>query len=241
MLGPFFYLDGECCREYYLRATCENPYTAPKPSYETIEIYGSNRIFRQENGRFEPIKRTYEIYTVGNLAANTQRVRDWIVTKFLSLDNNSYVELSDTYSPNHYYRAYEVEGLDSFIQAFDRYGSGEISFTCDGYRYLKAGVKDIRFPAGETRIFNPTRYTALPYVTSVFTNSFDFSINGHGIVTEYIGVDSEITIDAEYLTVNAYGVPMKYTQSGDFPILQTGENVIVSSQPFDIRCRWREI
>lgn len=250
-----FWLNRQCSRDYGLVSTALNPYACPRRSKDVIQIFGSDTPFVEDNGYYENIVREYEIGAIENLSRQTQRIRDWIMGIDSQLQSGGYTELSDTYNDFHYFRVYNILGMEDFVQKFNRVGTGKLGFLCDPYRYLRESRREIPLENANTRSFNnPTNYTAMPLVWGRVKGDMILTIanpNNTSVIwiqAAHNGFGDndywDFKIDCARKTVAINGAPGFYQLTGAFPKFtansQSTVNVRMSGTAAMLR-EWREI
>ena len=108
------------------------------------------------------------------------------------LGSPGFQRLEDSYDPD-FYRLAIYSGGESFLNYFNEYGRGTLTFICQPKRYYKSGEKKLTLTSGQ-KLFSPSKFIARPI----------FEVTGNGTITLSVtnqnGIEKTfaITLDNEY-------------------------------------------
>lgn len=228
----FFVYNGKSSREFNVVINEHTGYSAPERDCDVIEIPGMNGDLTLDNGRYKNISVTYKCGISNNFASHISNLKAWLYS------NIGYHRLEDTFDPDHFRLARVSENLEPTSFARARAGQFDIKFDCKPQRFLKSGEEIYTF-TGTGKIINPTFYNALPLIRAYGTGtlgigSTTITINS---ANTYTDIDCAIQ-DAYKGAVNCNGNIT--LNSGDFPVLEPGENGISLSgiTSIELTPRW---
>ncbi len=225
-------------------------YVAPKRDYDVTHIPGRNGDIVIDKGSFQNVERTYTVaageYGGGGFIDLVTTMAEWLYTP------SGYVELSDSYDPDHYRMALFTSALE-VSNAYNDAAAASIKFNCKPQRYLVSGLTSSTKSnsSGSSQfaltVTNPTPFAAKPKIVitgSSWTTNPKLSIANTtaGTTTTYTikaaGSDSSlssriVTIDSElqtyYTNSETDGLVTMTVTSGSYPTLESGTNTITVS------------
>ena len=188
--------------------------TELKPIYNYLgQVPGSNRIYFEETGTYEPQKRTVRLLVKDS--SELPRIKEW-----LSGSGKLYFEMdnSDQFG---YYKARVISYKEDLVSRVNWQYIIEAEFECEALKYLASGEELKTVVSGQT-IYNPGSETVYPYIKITGTGTIDLAING----THYnVIVNQELEIN---FPIGVYKGTVQYPEnlSPDYPVLVPGNNVI---------------
>lgn len=202
----------------------DNVYNAPERVIDMISIPGRNGQLAIDMGRYDNISVTYPAF----LWADTQtEMRQKIGSiRAMLTSKTGYRRLEDTYHPNEYRMAIYKSGLESEPVCYNRAVMFDLTFDCKPQRFLTAGDTQVTVASGGT-ITNPTLFVATPLIEVSGNGSLTI---GNTIITITGNANNTIFIDSEimdaYTETGGAIIPANDKVSGEFPILEAGDNGI---------------
>lgn len=182
---------------------------------ETITVPGKDGELLIDNGRYGNVAVEYRVQVTG--VDNIRNLRAAL------LSQTGYNRLEDEYEPNAYRVAYISEPPEIVQEVADA-AAISLKFSCKPQRYLKVGELGMEF-TGNSTIYNPTSYTALPLVRVYGAGSVGIGANTIRIADpgEYTDIDCEIQDAFEGSTNRNSSIRLA---SGEFFKLRPGANGI---------------
>ena len=189
----------------------------PKRKYNAQAIPGGEKDFLMYEGEdaFSNYSQPYSVFFDSKgpgLSQASRRIAEWL------LGHPGYQRLEDSYDPDFYRLAY-YSGGEQFLNFFNDYGQGTLTFTCAPTRFYKSGEVPITLTKGQ-KLFSPSLFRAQPIVrfagsgtcTLTLTDSKGtdrtFTVNNvGGVVTVY---------SREHKTVNNSGANKNFDVASDY-------------------------
>ncbi len=132
----------------------------PKRKVEVFQIPGRNGDLLIDQEVYENYEQTYEVFFDskyrGGLEAAMPKIASWL------LSGIGYGRLEDSYSKEYYRMAY-VPQVAEFLNYFNEYGRGSLTFNCAPQRFYKTGENEIQVQNGQT-LHNPNGFKAWPLI-----------------------------------------------------------------------------
>ena len=229
-MRKFFY-NGHMSSDFGIYISGSGTFNAPERDVEVVSIPGRNGDIVIDNGRFKNITVSYPAFIRTLFKDRSAGARDWLC------QSAEYHRLEDSYSPEFYRLARFVGPLD-FTTRFLNYSAElELSFDCKPQRYLKDGERVIS-ATGAVTLYNPTSYSALPYIR-VYGTSGSLVVGNN--IMQLTEIDEYVDLDSE--TQNAFKGTINCNDkvSNNFPVLAPGEVGITFSGniiKIEITPRW---
>ena len=167
----------------------------PKRKYSTQVIPGGDKDFVIDEGEdaFSNYSQPYSVFFDSKgpgLPQASRHIAEWL------LGNPGYQRLEDSYDPDFYRLAY-YSGGEQFLNHFNEYGRGTLTFTCAPKRYYKVGEDSITLTNGQ-KLYSPSTFKAHPI----------FKITGNGVCTiniaDKFGDTKTFTINNVSGTISIY-------------------------------------
>jgi len=194
----------------------------------------------------------YEIpYRNGNLTIHSNRFKPYLRPMEFALKNKDDVPLINAWlvgrgklrtsvDKGGYFFASVMSGIgiEKLSRLFDAFS---VTFKVDPFFYLDEGDDTIKITA-PTTIYNPGTIYAEPYIKIIGNGNVDLIINSK--VYEFTGINGYIEVNSELKTVYKDTVNQGDKMTGDFPVLNVGENIISWSgnvTSIEIIPKWREL
>lgn len=231
----YLYFNGHSSTEYCCHIEHKPSIPTPNRKYEEYEVAGRNGKLHGDQGQYENITVSYQLYFHGRNPTPEQlrSIKAWLC------GTPGAYPLSDGYDPEYFYLAIAKMGDTSNI--LDKYGRFTVEFDCDPRHFLRSGQELQDMTNGQV-LLNPLDQVALPY----------FEVTGNGEEGELLingkvfgmkpPADKTVCCDAE--TWNAWledGTNANPVTGGIWPELAAGENLIQWSggiQTVKIMPRW---
>ncbi len=198
-------------------------YETPERDYEVTHVPGRNGDILMDKGSFKNVTRTYQIAVCGSaesFAGMANQVSEWLHSVA------GYARLEDSYEPE-YYRIAMYEGSVEIENLFAKAGRASISFNCKPQRFLKSGEQTVRF-VGKGKIFNPTRFMALPVITVKGSGRGILNVGGFTVSISDIAASITINCDIQdvYSGTQNRNSAVTFMTNRVFPKLSPGDNEI---------------
>lgn len=148
----------------------------PRKKYTTESIPGGSRTFYipEAEDAFENYSQPYSVFMdakAPGLSMVARGLAEWLLAP------SGYQRLEDSYDPD-FYRMAIYAGGENFLNHFNEYGRGTLTFDCAPKRFYKSGELPVNISDG-MKLYSPSRFKAHPIVT----------INGTGSCSVYITDD----------------------------------------------------
>jgi phage-related protein len=214
-----FTFNGVNSAVYGLTVTGAGTYNAPARDIESVAIPGRNGELTLDNGRFKNITVTYPAFVVPPFLENMRKIRAWLCSV------RGYARLVDDYDPQYFRLARFVDGLEVEAKAINTAGEMNIQFDCMPQRFSIDGEFGIRyFPVARgATITNPEAFPALPIIKT--NRAGTITVNGKEF-TVPAADGGELTIDCEIQAAYSGNVSYNSLVSGEWPVLDPGENTL---------------
>lgn len=146
----------------------------PKRKYIVQSIPGrSGDLYIEEaEDAFENYEDSYTVFLDAK-APGLQQVSRGLAEWLFS--SPGYQRLEDSYDPDTFRMAVYTGG-EEFINIFNEYGRGALTFNCAPKRFYKSGEKEIEVVSG-SRIYSPSLFKAHPIVTITTNSKTDVSLD----------------------------------------------------------------
>lgn len=219
-MRDYFTINDKSSGDFHLYVANKNQFAGGARKIETIEIPGRNGTLSIDDGTFQNVDITYEMYGSGDVRANVAAFRDYLGSLA------GYVRLEDTFDPDIYLKArysepFDVNGSDRRNVSFD------ITFDCDPRKFLKSG-EEIITVTSSTSIKNPTYGIAKPLIRAYGTGTFTINDISVQVTTASTYTDIDCDMQEAYKgTTNCNGNIV--LSNGKFPEFKNGSNNITLS------------
>ena len=165
----------------------------PERSQEVQNVPGRNGAIVLPSGSYQNYTQPYQAFIdakdLGGLDMIIPKVVDWL------LGHEGYYRLEDSYFPGVYRMAYYSGGAE-FVNFFNYYGEGTLTFNCAPEKYFKSGEREI--PIKQNYLLrNPSSFAARPtiYITGDGETDGTLTFNDKSITVKE--VPENITIDVK--------------------------------------------
>lgn len=212
----YFIFDGMDSRDLGLLVSGEKTYHAPSRDVTSISIPGRDGELYIDNGRYNNAEIAYTISFRHHVADKTRALKSWFLGKV------GYRRLEDTYDPN-YYRMAAYHNTIEFDIKINRYGTTELIFTCDPFKYAKQGERITTLLQTGSTLYNPEMFASKPIIKIYGSGAATLTINN--VNYHITAIDGYVTIDSS--TCNAYKDTLNKNNTiniTEFPTLKPGEN-----------------
>lgn len=169
----------------------------PKRRYTVQKVPGRSGdiVIPESEDAFDNYSQPYSVFLDSKAPGLSQAARglaEWL------LGNPGYHRLEDSYDPDFYRMAY-YSGGEQFLNWFNEYGQGTLTFNCAPKRFYKIGEREIQVTSGN-KIYSPSTLKSHPIykvtgsgngtitVTNKSNSSKTFTINN---------LSGTVTIDSE--------------------------------------------
>lgn len=214
-MRDYVVFNGVNLSDYHVYISNAGVYRFPQREIEKKTVPGRSGDLIFENDRFKNVNVRYPAIVIDNFDSNV----DAMLTYLLSI--KGYARLEDTFRPDYYRMATFTEPEQPKVTMDSKAGTFVLPFDCKPQLYLKAGEDSISVETGQT-LYNPTNMIAKPLIRaygagSITIGNKTITINS---VNEYVDIDCDL-MDAHKGSTNCNA-----NISGDFPVLNPGENVV---------------
>lgn len=196
-------------------------YVVAEKDYNPVHVLGKNGDVLIDNDSYQNVLRPYDI-AFGSIEKSHSEMAT-VVSEWLH-SASGYARLEDTYEPDYYRMAYYQEETD-IENILGRLGRATINFNCMPQRFLKIGDDAITFTE-PGRLYNPTRFEALPLLTIKGESEGILTIDETALTI--IDIGDGITIDCDLgeayfgLIPKNDKIQWENSQSHRFPSLTKG-------------------
>lgn len=219
MRDIYFYLDGECSKEYGIALQSELAFSKPSRKYETQEISGRNGVLHFTQDVFSGTSAVASCYVLdkNNMHEKLSAATQWLLYK------NGVRRLELPEEPDVYREVTIFDGFDT-DNRINKLGAFDVQFIAGAECWLKSGETPVDVTNGQ-KIFNYWM-PAKPLVQVFGTGEGTVTIGGKSIqITE---ITEPFYID--YSTENAYNLNMnlnnKIKTPQGFSVIPSGESEI---------------
>lgn len=240
--------NGTSSKDVYAEVEEPPMYSVPKRNYNQTHIPGRNGDLIEDEGSYDNVDATYKISVVPPKGYTYASV----MSLFSSWLNSAsgYARLEDTYDVEHY-RIASFEGPLDISNVFQKGGKVDVKFSCQPFRFLKAGEEPISLQNGTSYVVNPTSFHSKPYIYVSGSGSGEFKIND--IKTTISSISNGMIIDSDNYDCYALGENDSYTNLNNlitvdpvdtFPEFKGGRNEVIISGGITsliIIPRWRTL
>lgn len=167
-----------------------------KRRFEVKPVPGRNGQAIHDEGCFEDYTQPYSVFfdsKTPGLQLVARSVSEWLLHK------PGYLRLEDSYEPDVYRMAY-YNGGEEFLNHFNEYGRGTLTFSCAPQRFYKDGEFSVVLSKNK-ELLNPSLLDAYPVITLVGTGNVTFSMTKDGTTKQFaitdLAEESTVTIDTE--------------------------------------------
>ena len=171
----------------------------PKRKYlvQTIPGRSGDLYIEESDDAFENYDDQYSVFLDAK-APGLQQVSRGLAEWLLS--SPGYQRLEDSYDPDTFRMAVYTGGED-FINIFNEYGRGTLTFNCNPKRFYKTGEKEIDVVSG-AKIYSPSLFKAHPIV-----------------IVQTTGTGGSNRVNAELTIVDKYGLEKEFKMTNVFGTL----------------------
>lgn len=159
----------------------------PKRKYNVQAIPGGEKDFIIDEGEdaFANYTQPYSVFfdsKAPGLSQASRKIAEWL------LGNPGYQRLEDTYDPDFYRLAY-YSGGEQFLNHFNEYGRGTLTFTCAPKRFFKSGEVPIEATNG-MKLYSPSLFNSYPIIKVTGSG------NGTVTITDKSGTAKTFTVNS---------------------------------------------
>lgn len=228
--------NGHNCNEYGIAISGEASYNAPKRDRTLLTIPGRDGAHIIDNGRFDSITVEYPAFFFGDFKAYAAGARAWL------LGPSAYARLEDDYHTDEFRMAVYTGDVDFSPTAWNQHAKTTLSFLCRPQRFLTSGETVQVITTSGQQLYNPTGFTALPYVRVEGSGAGRLVI-GYSVI-DFSDIPTYIELDSD--TQNAYkgSLSLNNLMKGPFPELRAGVSTVTWSggiTAVEITPRWWRI
>ena len=194
----------------------------PERDQEIQHVPGRNGDVVLSSGSFNNYEQQYSAFLdakkIGGLEQVMPKVADWL------LGHEGYQRLEDSYFPDVYRMAY-YSGGSTFINMFNQYGEGTLTFNCAPEKYLKSGERTIVLSKNQV-LLNPSSFAAYPLIMITGSNSGTLTFNNNSITIASVG--TSVTIDVKLHKAYNGSSNRNNTITGEFENLKLGKSTQIT-------------
>lgn len=189
----------------------------PKRKYNAQVIPGGDKDFIIDEGEdaFSNYSQPYSVFFDSKgpgLSQASRHIAEWL------LGNPGYQRLEDSYDPDFYRLAY-YSGGEQFLNFFNQYGRGTLTFTCAPKRYYKSGEVPIALVNGQ-KIFSPSTFKAYPIIKITGSGTCTLTIADKNDISKTFtinNVSGEVTIySREHKALNSSSASVNQNVESDY-------------------------
>lgn len=186
------------------------------------EVPGRNGSVVLANGSFKNYEQQYSAFldskNIGGLEQVMPKVVDWL------LGHEGYQRLEDSYFPDFYRMAF-YSGGTSFINMFNEYGEGTLTFNCAPEKYYKTGEWPITLSKNQV-LLNPSSFAASPLIVVTGSGSGTLTFNSNSITISNIG--TSVTIDVKLHKAYNGTTNRNNTITGSYENMKLGKSTTIT-------------
>ena len=194
----------------------------PERDQTIQEVPGRNGNVVITNGSFKNYEQQYSAFldsqAIGGLEQVMPKVMDWL------LGHEGYQRLEDSYFPDFYRMAY-YSGGSVFMNMFNDYGQGTLTFNCAPEKYYKSGEWQMTLSKGQV-LLNPSSFAAFPLITVTGSGSGTLTFNSSSITISSIG--TSVTIDVKQHRAYNGTTNRNNTITGSYENLKLGKETTIT-------------
>ena len=224
----FFEYDGIQSYNYGLIVSGVKTFGAPRRRVEALHVYGRNGDILFDEGTYDNIYISYDVYISENFKANAREIRGWL------LSTRGYHELMDSYDPSHYRQAVYFNSLDyDVIDHLMTTGKATITFYAMPQRFDYGESSTLILGSQTITMTNPYMFPSKPIIEvhSTGTITINDTVITINQIPTVLGLTGQIIIDCD--TMQCY--EDEETSANDkvtideFPVLDRGVNTITTA------------
>ena len=186
------------------------------------EVPGRNGSIVLANGSFKNYEQQYSAFLdakyIGGLGQVMPKVMDWL------LGHEGYQRLEDSYFPDFYRMAF-YSGGTSFINMFNDYGEGTLTFNCAPEKYYKSGEWPIIISKNQV-LLNPSSFAAYPLIMVTGSGSGTLTFNNNSMTISNIG--TSVTIDTKLHKAYNGTTSRNNTITGNYEDMRLGKSTTIT-------------
>lgn len=180
-----FYFAGHSLSEFAGRIAQAPSHQIAQRDFEFVEIPGRSGDLVQDNGRYNNVSFSLQIYFLPFLSKQTAKQLAYAVIDWLGAFNG-YQEYRDSYNPGYYTKAI-ITNFETIIRELPTFLSTTIQFSRVPFWYRLDGRNEIELPYGSyVRLNNPEPLVAEP--TVFYTQASLNSLPALTINSKYVGL-----------------------------------------------------
>lgn len=192
----------------------------PKRRYITQTVPGrSGDIYIAESDdAFENYSQPYSVFLDSKAPGLPQASRglaEWL------LGSPGYQRLEDSYDPD-FFRMAIYSGGEQFLNYFNEYGRGTLTFNCAPKRFYKSGEKELTITKN-SKLYSPSIFKSHPIIKITGSGTCNIYItdsNGTQRTFTITNVSGTVTVDSErHTAVNASNVSVNTNVTTDYDAL----------------------
>lgn len=186
------------------------------------EVPGRNGSIVLANGSFKNYEQQYSAFLdskyIGGLEHVMPKVMDWL------LGHEGYQRLEDSYFPDFYRMAF-YSGGTSFMNMFNEYGEGTLTFNCAPEKYYKIGERPITLSNNQV-LLNPSSFAAYPLIVVTGSGSGALTFNSNSMTISSIG--TSVTIDVKLHKAYNGSTSRNNTITGSYENMRLGKSTTIT-------------
>lgn len=186
------------------------------------EVPGRNGSIVLANGSFKNYEQQYSAFLdskyIGGLEQVMPKVMDWL------LGHEGYQRLEDSYFPDFYRMAF-YSGGTSFMNMFNEYGEGTLTFNCAPEKYYKTGEWPITLSKNQV-LLNPSSFAAYPLILVTGSGSGTLTFNSNSMTISSIG--TSVTIDVKLHKAYNGTTSRNNTITGSYENMRLGKSTTIT-------------
>lgn len=198
----------------------------PKRRYTVQAVPGRSGdvVIEESDDAFDNYTQPYEVFLdskAPGLQAASRGLSEWL------LGNSGYQRLEDNYDPDCYRYAY-YSGGEQFLNHFNEYGRGTLTFNCAPKRFFKLGDVPVALTNGQ-KLYSPSQFKARPIVLITGSGTCNVSVTdkaGSSKTFTIRNVSGTVEVDVE----RHKAIKMADNTSMNADVQSPYENLILSQE-----------
>lgn len=222
-------VNGKDLADFGVYLTNSGVYTTPEKDVEEIEIPGKSGTVQFSKNRYKNVRIPYPCAIPFVFKENFNEMISFLCSQ------SGYCRLEDSFMPEIFREGTYVSSVSPHVSWDGEIGTFTLEFNCKPQRWRKDGEEPIEIESAGM-ILSPCLEPCNPLITIYGTGTV--TVNKKSITVNSLNESNYAIIDCELKNVyNDTGSLNKFS-SGEFPVLQAGENEITTTETIEIKPMW---